>query len=97
MDFRRVCTQSLDVHKKKTIINCPQDVRILSHLFLNYGQCHTLVPLTTTEGSGKNHGYSIMLNQEDTEPAYDGTPAGWHVFIHERTENFTGKNNINYH
>lgn len=61
---------------------------------LEYGRCYTLMPLVTTEKSWKSYGYSIFLKHTESEQTDLYVP-GWHLFIHESKETFTGKVNGN--
>ena len=78
------------------IILFPLDVIISESMHFNYGRCHTLRPLKPLQRATRNDGYSIMLthhlNGTEEYTNYDGaTPIGWHIFIHDKRENFTGK------
>lgn len=75
------------------------DVEIVSSMHFNLGQCQTIVPLVATDGSWKSYGFSMILHH-DISTINDSTsdiPPGWHMFIHEPKENFTGKNKILLH
>ncbi|KAG4070914.1 hypothetical protein HA402_011140 [Bradysia odoriphaga] len=67
------------------------NVAIVSGIYFNYGQCHTMTPKVTTRRSWKNHGYSLILTHtmEATDETTSENVPGWHVFIHEPKENFT--------
>ncbi len=69
------------------------DVDIVSGIYFNYGQCHTMSPKVMTRRSWKNYGYSLILTHtmEATDETNSENDPGWHVFIHEPKENFTGK------
>lgn len=71
------------------------DVAIVSGIFFNYGQCHTFIPKKATRQSWKNHGYSLILTHtmEATDETNSENSPGWHIFIHEPKETFTGKLN----
>lgn len=67
------------------------DVAIRSSINFNLGQCQTLTPQTSTHGSSKSFGYSVVLKHHlhiNDETTSDNKP-GWHVYIHEPTDNFT--------
>lgn len=69
------------------------DVEIVSGLYFNNGKCHTMKPKVTTRRSWKNHGYSLILTHtmDATDETNSENSPGWHVFIHEPKENFTGE------
>lgn len=50
-------------------------------------------PKVMTRRSWKNHGYSLILTHtmEATDETNSENVPGWHVFLHEEKENFTGK------
>lgn len=54
-----------------------------------------MLPKKTTRQSWKNHGYSLILTHtmEATDETNSENSPGWHVFIHESKETFTGKFN----
>lgn len=58
------------------------------------GRCYTLRPKEPTKRVSKSVGYSLLLEHArsttSTSDVDTGT-AGWHVFIHEKKENFTGE------
>lgn len=66
------------------------DVEISSSLHFNYGRCHTIKPLVQTSNAWKDYGYSILL-KHDEDGSGPTRNAGWHVFIHEPSEPFSGK------
>lgn len=69
------------------------DVDVVSSLHFNMGQCQTIVPKITTEGTWRRFGYSMFLDHDIskyTQSSSELTP-GWHLFIHDIRENFTGK------
>lgn len=72
------------------------DVQIVSGIYFNYGQCHTMKPKVTTRRSWKNHGYSLILTHtmEATDETKSENIPGWHLFLHEEKENFTGMNSV---
>lgn len=58
------------------------------------GRCHTIRPKKELSRVSKKGGYSIMLKHhifpdENTHFYYEN-PIGWHIFIHDQRENFTG-------
>lgn len=61
------------------------------------GQCQTIKPLITTIGSWRSFGYSIALthdvNSSKDTPTQD--PPGWHLYIHDPKEKFSGKTKTN--
>lgn len=56
------------------------------------GQCQTIIPKITTDGTWKSDGYSMVLHHDISKYADSNgvVPPGWHLFIHEVRENFTG-------
>lgn len=69
---------------------CPYaDVELSSSLHFNYGRCYTLKPLSQTKGAWKDYGYSILL-KHDTLASTSNVLPGWHLFIHEPSEPFSG-------
>lgn len=69
------------------------DIKIVSEIFFNYGQCHTIMPLITTRGSWKTYGYSLVLLHDlwTIDDTLGEKEPGWHIFMHEPKENFTGE------
>lgn len=57
------------------------------------GRCFTVNPLIKTRGAWKTFGYSIMLEHNLTDHSQSLTTInpGWHLFIHEDSEKFSGK------
>lgn len=74
------------------------DVRIVRSLHFNMGLCFTVNPLIKTRGAWKDYGYSIMLEHNLTDNSHSLTAInpGWHVFIHEESETFSGKRSLRY-
>lgn len=77
-------------HPKKNVFT---DVRVESSLHFMMGLCFTINPLVKTRGAWKDYGYSIMLehNLTDNSQSLLSSNPGWHVFIHEGSEKFSGK------
>ncbi|XP_058451372.1 uncharacterized protein LOC131430409 [Malaya genurostris] len=68
-----------------------ENVEVISSMHLDMGQCFTLNPLTTTNHSWKEVGYSIMLQHDvkhSEAPLFGEDLPGWHVFIHAQAEGF---------
>lgn len=65
------------------------DIEISSSLHFYYGRCYTLKPLSRTKGAWKDYGYSILLKHDGTGLSNNYLP-GWHLFIHEPSEPFSG-------
>lgn len=57
------------------------------------GQCQTIVPKITTEGTWRGFGYSMFLDHDISKYTQSNSELspGWHLFIHDIRENFTGK------
>lgn len=73
--------------------NFTLDVRVVSSLHFNMGLCFTVNPLIKTRGAWKDFGYSIMLEHNLTDDSQSLTTInpGWHTFIHEESEKFSGE------
>lgn len=60
------------------------------------GRCHTIRPKISLKRANRMSGYSIMLQhhltKEEIETRYFENPPGWHIYIHDMRENFTGNN-----
>ncbi|KAI9585945.1 hypothetical protein GQX74_001792 [Glossina fuscipes] len=70
-----------------------ENVEITSSLHFYNGRCFTMRPRILLQRATKNSGYSMILThhiQSDHQYFYYETEPGWHLFIHDSTENFTG-------
>ncbi|KAH8248941.1 hypothetical protein KR032_004404 [Drosophila birchii] len=66
------------------------DVNSSLHFYM--GRCYTLRPKEPTKRVSKAVGYSLLLEHSrftTSTSDVDTGSAGWHVFIHEKKENFT--------
>jgi hypothetical protein len=70
-----------------------QVVELVSSIHFNLGRCVTLKPLVQTKESFKEGGYSLILqhNMTTIDDTKSEIPPGWHIFIHEAKEPFTGE------
>lgn len=66
------------------------DVEISSSLHFNYGRCFTIKPLVQTSQAWKDYGYSVLLKHDENGSGPSSNP-GWHLFLHEPSEPFSGK------
>jgi len=70
------------------------DVVMNSSLHFYMGRCYTLRPKESAKRVSKAVGYSIMLEHSMLTTSVsdvDTGSVGWHVFIHDKKENFTGE------
>lgn len=68
------------------------DIDSSIHLYM--GRCYTLRPKYAMKRVSKDVGYSIMLGHNIVKTTSDvdtKSGDGWHIFIHDKRENFTGK------
>ncbi|XP_030556002.1 acid-sensing ion channel 4-A [Drosophila novamexicana] len=68
------------------------NVVIDSSIHFYMGRCYTLRPVTAMKRVSRAAGYSLMLEHNANKLASDvdlTAGAGWHVFIHDKRENFT--------
>jgi hypothetical protein len=66
------------------------DIEVISTMQFISGQCHTLLPVITTQEAGVLAGYSIALQHSNT--ITDHRP--WNIYVHQSTDVFTGIYNI---
>lgn len=70
------------------------DVDIDSSIHFYMGRCYTLRPKMAMKRVSKDVGYSLMLGHNIVQTTSDvdsKSGDGWHIFIHDKRENFTGK------
>lgn len=71
------------------------DIEITSSLNFYMGRCHTIRPKLNLKRVGKSAGYALMLKhhlkRNEMKGRYHENPPGWHLYIHDKRENFTGK------
>ncbi|XP_002014740.2 acid-sensing ion channel 4-A [Drosophila persimilis] len=68
------------------------NLEIDSSLHFYMGRCYTLRPKAPTKRVSKSVGYSLMLEHARSTTStsdVDTGGSGWHVFIHDKRENFT--------
>lgn len=91
MDLRTVNQIKMTFESHFLILNF-SDVRVRSTMNFNLGKCYTVRPASElVKEDYRDLGYSIELNHslvDREKPAM--MPPGWHVFIHEVDERFTG-------
>ena len=77
------------------------DLEITSDIHFNMGRCHTIRPKISLKRANRMAGYSIMLQhhltKEEIATRYFENPPGWHIYIHDMRENFTGNNGTQVH
>lgn len=68
------------------------DIDSSIHLYM--GRCYTLRPRIAMKRVSKDVGYSLHLGHNIVQTTSDvdtKSGDGWHIFIHDKRENFTGK------
>ncbi|EDW04016.1 acid-sensing ion channel 4-A [Drosophila grimshawi] len=69
-----------------------ENVEIDSSLHFNMGRCFTVRPLKSMNRVSKPVGYSLMMEHDMVASTSDVdylAGVGWHIFIHDKRENFT--------
>lgn len=68
------------------------DIDSSIHFYM--GRCYTLRPKIAMKRVSKDVGYSLMLGHNIVQTTSDvdsKSGDGWHIFIHDKRENFTGE------
>lgn len=65
---------------------------IVSDIYFELGQCHTLMPNMSIKKASQDSGYSVVLKHDSVTDPHGVTP-GWHIYIHETKDHFAGKMN----
>lgn len=65
---------------------------IVTDIYFELGQCHTLVPEISIKKVSQESGFSLILTHDNVMDPH-GIKPGWHIYIHETKDHFAGKMN----